>query len=200
MGMRERFPETSWILLKRARARTDEGARARGEFAQRYYRPVRDYLYVLLQNGEQAQELAQEFFTKLSEAAGLWEHARPNEGTLFRDYLLQALRNLVMDHYRRNRSEALQVHPDQGSTSGWDLIEPRKYLEAVATFHDDWSGSRWPRPGVECAISASTKDRTCISAFSRRGISAKVTLHLPGTRWARATAWIRRLPGIERRR
>jgi DNA-directed RNA polymerase specialized sigma24 family protein len=138
MGVRERFPETSWTLLKRARECTGEGARAREEFAKRYYRPVHDFLYVLVQNEDQAQELTQEFFTKLSETAGLWEHARPKEGTFFRDYLLQALKNLVTDNYRHNRKAALQVYPDQNSTGGWDLIESRKYLEAEATFHDDW--------------------------------------------------------------
>jgi DNA-directed RNA polymerase specialized sigma24 family protein len=138
MQERERFPKTSWTLLNRARERTDDGARAREEFAQRYYNPVQEFLQVLVKNREQAEELTQEFFTKLSGPAGLWEHARPKEGKFFRDYLLTALRNFATDYYRRNRSEAFKVHPDQATATGWDFVIPPSYQQAEAKFHRGW--------------------------------------------------------------
>jgi DNA-directed RNA polymerase specialized sigma24 family protein len=137
MGRRERFPETSWTLLARAREQSDQGARAREEFAQRYYRPVQQFLLLVVQDGEQARELAQEFFTKLSGPGGLLEHARREKGA-FRDYLSESLRNLVRDYYRHNRMQALQTHPDQASAGGWDVVGLPGYPPAEAAFHREW--------------------------------------------------------------
>jgi DNA-directed RNA polymerase specialized sigma24 family protein len=93
---------------------------------------------LLVQDGEQAQELAQEFFTRLSGGTGgLLERARPEKGA-FRDYLRESLRNLVRDCYRRNRTEGLQTHPDQASAGGWEVIELPGYPAAEAAFHHEW--------------------------------------------------------------
>ena len=135
--MGERFPETSWTLLAKAREQSDRGARAREDFADRYYRPVQQFLLLLVQDGEQAQELAQEFFTRLSGPGGLLERARPEKGA-FRNYLRESLRNLVRDCYRRDRAQALQTHPDQASAGGWDVIELPGYPAAEAAFHREW--------------------------------------------------------------
>jgi RNA polymerase sigma factor (sigma-70 family) len=137
MGGDEQFPQTSWTLLEKASAPGDAGARARGEFAQRYYKPVRAFLFVLVRDAEQAQELAQEFFTKVSGPGGLLEHARPGEGK-FRHYLKQALRHLVIDYYRSNRRHALQIYPDQASDGGWEVVELPGFPSAEAAFHREW--------------------------------------------------------------
>ena len=137
MGLRERFPETSWTLLARACEQCDEGARAREDFAQRYYRPVQQFLFVLVQDAELAQDLAQEFFARLSEPGGLFERAHPEKGA-FRNYLKKALRNLVTDYHRRNRNEALQTHPDQWSAGGWDVLDLPGLPAAEAAFHRAW--------------------------------------------------------------
>jgi len=137
MGLREPFPETSWTLLARAREQGDQGTRAREEFAQRYYRPVQQFLLLLVQDGEQAQELAQEFFTKLSGPGGLLDHAHPEKGA-FRDYLRESLRNLVRDFCRHNRTQAQQTHPDQASVGGWDVMELLRLPAAEAAFHHEW--------------------------------------------------------------
>jgi len=133
----EQFPETSWTLLAKAREQSDQGAGAREDLAQRYHRPVQQFLLLLVQDGEQAQDLAQEFFTRLSGPGGLLERARPGKGA-FRDYLRESLRNLVRDYYRHNRAQALQMHPDQASAGGWDLVELPGYPAAEAAFHHEW--------------------------------------------------------------
>ena len=120
MGVRERFPDTSWTLLSKARRQSDEGASAREDFAQRYYRPVREFLLVLVQDAEQAQVLTQEFFTRLSGPGGLLERANPEKGA-FRDYLQQALRNLVIDHHRRNRKATSKRIPIKTAPEGGKL-------------------------------------------------------------------------------
>jgi RNA polymerase sigma factor (sigma-70 family) len=133
----ERFPETSWTLLAKAREQSDQGARAREDFAHRYYRPVQQFLLLLVQDGEQAQELAQEFFIRLSGPGGLLERARPEKGA-FRNYLRESLRNLVRDYYRHNRAQAPQTHPDQASGAGWDAVELPGLPAAEAAFHHEW--------------------------------------------------------------
>jgi len=137
MALREQFPETSWTLLASARQQCEDGVRAREDFAQRYYRPVREFLVVLLRDAERAQDLAQEFFARIGRPGGLLERADPEKGT-FRDYLQEALRNLVIDYHRRNREEALHTHPDQASTGGWDFIGVAEFPAAEAAFHLAW--------------------------------------------------------------
>ncbi len=135
--MGERFPETSWTLLAKAREQSDQGARAREDFSYRYYRPVQQFLRFLVQDAEQAQELAQEFFARLSGPGGLLERARPEKGK-FRDYLRESLRNLVRDYYRHNRAQALQIHPDQATGEGWDIVDLPGLPAAEAAFHHEW--------------------------------------------------------------
>jgi RNA polymerase sigma factor (sigma-70 family) len=135
--VREQFPKTSWTLLAKAREQGDQGARAREDFAQRYYRPVRQFILLIVRDAEQAQELAQEFFTRLSGPGGLLERARPEKGP-FREYLRESLRNMARDFYRRNRTQALQTHPDQASAGGWDVIDLPGYPAAEAAFHHEW--------------------------------------------------------------
>ena len=135
--MGEWVTETSWTLLAKAREQSDQGARAREDFAQRYYRPVQEFLAHLVQDGEQARELAQEFFTKFSGPGGILEHARPEKGP-FRNYLRASLRNLAKDYYRRNRMQPLQTHPDQAGVGGWDAMELTRLPAAEAAFHREW--------------------------------------------------------------
>lgn len=138
MGLRERFPETSWTLLAMACKQCDEGARAREDFAQRYYRPVQEFLSVLVQDAEQAQDLAQEFFARLIRQGGLFEHAHREKGA-FRNYLMTALRHMVIDYHRRNgRVEAIQTHPDQWTDGGWDVLNTPEFQPAEAAFHRAW--------------------------------------------------------------
>jgi DNA-directed RNA polymerase specialized sigma24 family protein len=137
LGIRERFPETSWTLLARARKQTDEGARARDDFARKYYRPVQEFLLVLVRDPEQAHELAQDFFSKLCAPGGLLERAHPTKGTL-RDYLLRALRNSAIDYYRIRRKQSLETHPDQEGAGGWDIIDNPGLPSAETAFHEAW--------------------------------------------------------------
>jgi RNA polymerase sigma factor (sigma-70 family) len=135
--VREPFPETPWTLLARARAQCDEGARAREDFARRYYLPVQEFLRALVQDAERAQDLSQEFFTKLSECGGVFDRANREKGP-FRNYLQRALRNLATDYHRRNRKEAQQPHPDQASAGGWEVLELAGFPAAEAAFHHAW--------------------------------------------------------------
>jgi RNA polymerase sigma factor (sigma-70 family) len=137
MGVRDRFPETSWTLLERAREEGNQGAHAREDFARRYYRPIFEFLLVIVRDSTLAEELTQEFFCRLSEKGRIFGHAEQGHG-VFRTYLMSALRNLVIDHQRRvGPKEAKQEHPDQWS-GGWDLVTRADLNTAEATFHNAW--------------------------------------------------------------
>jgi RNA polymerase sigma factor (sigma-70 family) len=137
MGVRDRFPETSWTLLGKARKEGEEGIRAREDFAQRYYRPIFEFLLVVVRDSVLAEELTQEFFCRLSEKGGIFAHAEQSHG-VFRTYLMTALRNLVTDHYRKAAPlDVKQTHPDQWS-GGWDLVNQADLGSAEATFHNEW--------------------------------------------------------------
>jgi len=103
MGLRERFPETSWTLLARACKQCDEGARAREDFAQRYYRPVQEFLSVLVQDAEQAQDLAQEFFARLLE--GNWLAKADRQRGRFRSFLLSAMKHFMANEWNKSRAQ-----------------------------------------------------------------------------------------------
>lgn len=137
MAVRDRFPETSWTLLRRAREAGTEGVLAREDFARMYNRPIFEFLLIIVRDSALAEEMAQEFFCRLSDQGGLFVHAEQNHG-VFRTYLMAALRNLVTDHHRKvGPQEAKQDHPDQWS-GGWDLVSPADLSSAEATFHNEW--------------------------------------------------------------
>lgn len=92
---------------------------------------------MLVQNPEKTEDLAQEFFAKLSGLGGLLHHADPGKGP-FRNYLQQALRNLVIDHHRRSRKEGVETHPDQVSAEGWEILNIARFPAAEAAFHAAW--------------------------------------------------------------
>ena len=137
MDPSERFPETSWTLLARAREQTAEGVRAREDFAHRYYKPVREFLLVLVKDPEQAGVLAQEFFARLSTPGNVLERVRKEKGS-FHNYVQEILRNLATDYHRRRSKEALEAHPDQLADGGWETIEAQGLPAAEAAFHDAW--------------------------------------------------------------
>ena len=132
----DRFPETSWTLLSKACRRCEEGNRAREDFAQRYYRPVYGYLLALVRDDDKAKDLAQEFFARISESGGLLEHANRDKGG-FRNYLRTALRNLVIDHQRRDGKQALRSSWDQESDSSSWQVEGTS-AAAESAFHQEW--------------------------------------------------------------
>lgn len=136
-GVYERFPETSWTLLSKAREGGDAGGRAREDLARRYYPPVHEFLLTLVSDEEKARDLTQEFFARLSESGGILEHADREKGA-FRDYVKQALRHLVIDHFRRSNKEGYQIHPDQASTAGWEILDLAEFPAAEAAFHFTW--------------------------------------------------------------
>lgn len=96
--------ETSWTTIRTAHIPGPEGQAAMGELIGRYHDAVHRYLRLKLRDVNLADEVFQEFWTKLltRKLAG----ADHNKGR-FRDYLRTVLHRLIIDHFRGRKLQAL---------------------------------------------------------------------------------------------
>src|SRR5687768_3474394 len=95
--------DTSWSALHRAhQGQGDEVVSAQELLLQRYYHPIYRYLRAMVRDGDAAEELTHEFVVRF--LRGDFKSADPSRGR-FRDLLKQALRHLVIDHWRQKRVE-----------------------------------------------------------------------------------------------
>src|SRR5207237_8663539 len=106
--------ETSWTTIRNAHCPGPVGQRAMRELIGRYHDAVERYLRLKLRDRNLADEVFQEFWTKLltHKLAG----ADNNKGR-FRDYLRTVLHRLIIDHFRGRK---LQTLPPG------DLLDPSK--------------------------------------------------------------------------
>jgi RNA polymerase sigma factor (sigma-70 family) len=95
---------TSWTTIRKAHTPGPEGQAAMGELIGRYHNAVLRYLRLKLRDPNLADEVFQEFWTKLltHKLAG----ADCNKGR-FRDYLRTVLHRLIIDHFRGRKLQAL---------------------------------------------------------------------------------------------
>jgi len=95
---------TSWTMIRKAHIQGPEGQAAMGELIGRYHDAVLRYLRLKLRDPNLADEVFQEFWTKLltHKLAG----ADNNKGR-FRDYLRTVLHRLIIDHFRGRKLQAL---------------------------------------------------------------------------------------------
>ncbi len=115
------FPSTSWDLLAHATRRGEESASALNELAERYYAAVRAYITAITRDAVDADDMTQQFFQKVILNGQLLKQADPVKGS-FRPYLKQAIRNFLVDEYRREaRTVKTDVRPD-ALDEGWSKI------------------------------------------------------------------------------
>lgn len=96
--------ETSWTKIRNAHTPGPAGQAAMRELISRYHDAVERYLRVKLRDQNLADEVFQEFWTKLltHKLAG----ADQSKGR-FRDYLRTVLHRLIIDHFRSRKVMAL---------------------------------------------------------------------------------------------
>jgi RNA polymerase sigma factor (sigma-70 family) len=106
------FPSTSWDLLADAARRDARSAAALAQFSERYYAAVRAFIVAVTRRPADADDLTQRFFEAIVLSSRLLPKADPERGR-FRAYLKQAIRNFLIDEFRRDaRVPAPQVAVD----------------------------------------------------------------------------------------
>ena len=94
MSSEDKFRTTRWTRVMKARGDSDESKTALSELCEIYYAPVRAFVGHAT-GGENADDMAQAFFAKLLEKAGL-ANVDPERGR-FRSYLLGAVKHFLRD-------------------------------------------------------------------------------------------------------
>src|SRR5580765_3685129 len=113
--------ETLWTQMFHATAPEDKAGKPEGparDLVLRYYGAVYRYMLGIVRDEELGMELTQEFATRF--LRGDFKKANPERGR-FRDFLKVSLRNLVMDHYRKQkivRDKGPRQLPDESSMPG----------------------------------------------------------------------------------
>jgi RNA polymerase sigma-70 factor (ECF subfamily) len=118
---------THWTTIRMAHTPGPVGQAAMRELISRYHDAVENYLRLKLRDQNLADEVFQEFWTKLltHKLAG----ADPSKGR-FRDYLRTVLHRLIIDHFRGRRLQPLPPG-DLLDPSGPDADYDRVWREAV---------------------------------------------------------------------
>src|SRR6187551_2355976 len=96
--------DTSWTTIRTAHTSGPAGQAAMRDLIGRYHDAVERYLRIKLRDQNLADEVFQEFWTKLltHKLAG----ADHNKGR-FRDYLRTVLHRLIIDHFRTKKQVPL---------------------------------------------------------------------------------------------
>jgi RNA polymerase sigma factor (sigma-70 family) len=140
------FPSTSWDLLADASRRGEHSATALNEFAERYYAAVRAFIAAIARNPADADDLTQRFFEIVVLSGRLLPRADPLKGS-FRPYLKQAIRNFLVDEYRRGAREVTpDIRPD-GLEGGWNSV-----VTGPSPGPDDELLRAWARSLVAMAV------------------------------------------------
>lgn len=105
---------TSWTVIRNAHLTGPVGQEAMGQLIGRYHDAVERYLRLKLRDQNLADEVFQEFWTKLltHKLAGA-----DNTKGRFRDYLRTVLHRLIIDHFRGRKLQPLPPG---------DLLDPAK--------------------------------------------------------------------------
>lgn len=139
--------ETSWTTIRTAHIPGPEGQAAMGELIGRYHDAVHRYLRLKLRDANLADEVFQEFWTKLltHKLAG----ADHNKGR-FRDYLRTVLHRLIIDHFRGRKLQALPPgdlldpsQPDADYDRVWREAVIKRALTRLETYEAQTPNNRY---------------------------------------------------------
>lgn len=137
------FPDTRWSNVVQARGREPRAQAALSDLCAAYYEPVLVFLRTEGRGGDEAQELAQEFFAGLLGGRGV-DGAEPERGK-FRTFLLGAVKHFLAakrqhDH-REKRGGGIvpePLDPGTGSEPGLDPADAAAVPPDVA-FDKQWA-------------------------------------------------------------
>jgi RNA polymerase sigma factor (sigma-70 family) len=129
---------TSWTTIRNAHTPGPAGQAAMHDLIGRYHDAVERYLRLKLRDGNLADEVFQEFWTKLltHKLAG----ADSNKGR-FRDYLRTVLHRLIIDHFRVKKLQPLppgdlldEAGPDADYDRVWREVVLKRTMARLETY------------------------------------------------------------------
>lgn len=141
--------ETSWTVIRNAHTTGPAGQAAMRELIGRYHDAVERYLHLKLRDRHLADEVFQEFWTKLltHKLAG----ADHNKGR-FRDYLRTVLHRLIIDHFRGRKMLPLPPGdlldpsvPDTDYDQAWRESMIRRVWSRLETYEASTPKNRYAR-------------------------------------------------------
>jgi RNA polymerase sigma-70 factor (ECF subfamily) len=99
-GQPASFATTHWsIVLEAGQSKDVDGSVALAELCKKYWLPLYAYVRRRVQDTSEAQDLTQEFFTRLLEK-DILAQANPERGR-FRSFLLTAMQNFLTNEWRK---------------------------------------------------------------------------------------------------
>ena len=123
---------TRWsLVLQAVQCEGDEVYAAQQQLMQRYSSAIYHYLLAILRNPDLAEDMLQEFALRC--IRGDFRRLAPCRGR-FRDFIKTTLRNLVIDHHRRQRARPAMQSLDGVEAFAWDT----KSVDLDATFLANW--------------------------------------------------------------
>jgi RNA polymerase sigma-70 factor (ECF subfamily) len=135
--------KTFWVDLMHGDKSGDPAEGPPRDLVLRYYGAVYRYLLGIVHDEEVALELTQEFASRF--LRGDFRKATPERGR-FRDFLKAALRNLAMDHFRRQkaaRDHGLQQLPEDAPEPGDDHEQRQRDEAFMASFREEVLARTW---------------------------------------------------------
>ena len=139
--------ETSWTTIRSAHMPGPEGQAAMAELIGRYHDAVHRYLKLKLRDANLADEVFQDFWTKLltHKLAGA-----DNTKGRFRDYLRTVLQRLIIDHFRGKKTQPLPPgdlldpnEPDADYDRVWREALLKRALSRLETYEASTPKNRY---------------------------------------------------------
>jgi RNA polymerase sigma factor (sigma-70 family) len=135
--------KTVWVNLFQGGKADDKPEGPSRDLVLRYYSAVYRYLLGIVHDEEVATDLTQEFASRF--LRGDFRKATPQRGR-FRDFLKVALRNLAMDHFRKQmaaRQRGMQPLPSGGLEPAEDQQEHERDDVFVSSFRAEVLNRTW---------------------------------------------------------
>lgn len=143
MAADSQFATTQWTQILLSQGESAEARAALNELCTAYYAPVRTFIQYGLRRGESADDLTQEFFTRVLSGRAFVQ-VNPERGR-FRSYLLGAVKHFLLD--RRDHDRALKrggavaharFDPGTDTSPGLDVPDS-KAVSPEAAFEKQWA-------------------------------------------------------------
>ena len=129
------------------------------EIVQRFHRRIYNVCYRFAGDAENAQDLTQEVFIKMYRTLNTYDSGKG----AFMTWVTTITRNLLVDHFRKTKSERLTDSLDAPASEHEDA---QPLSDRIAD-HEPWAGRGRPEPG-DAGNGAFRRCKSCLRSCGRR--------------------------------